>query len=206
MLESQVQEGIVNAGEVAATVGLSTLAVKAKGVDVDVLLRNASVHLVGQHSSEVLALAGLEAGVTVQLEVDLDHGVLTVATLIVEEDLGIAVALLLNSPDQLLHRVVEVQLDAGSGLAVSADRGNGTSGLHLSDQVLVRALGKAGTLLTIKVDVVDVEGGAEITIANSAALTADQRGGIGIAAADPQLGEGAGLDLNLDIVVLKRVS
>lgn len=166
------------------------------------LLRDAGVHLVGQNSSEVLALTGLETRVTVQLEVDLDHGVLAVAALIVEEDLGIAVALLLNSPDQLLDRVVEVELNAGGGLAVSTNSRGSTSGLHLGDQVLVRALGKASALLTVKVDIVDVEGGTEIAIAQGAALTTDDGGGIGIAAADPQLGEGTGLDLNLDIVVL----
>lgn len=160
------------------------------------------MHLVGQNSSEVLALTGLETRVTVQLEVDLDHGVLAVAALIVEEDLGIAVALLLNSPDQLLDRVVEVELNAGGGLAVSTNSRGSTSGLHLGDQVLVRALGKASALLTVKVDIVDVESGTEIAIAQGAALTADDGGGIGIAAADPQLGEGTGLDLNLDIVVL----
>jgi len=59
----------------------------------------------------------------------------------------------LAHPDQLLHRVVEVQLDL-----VRARRDRlGTRELQLLDEVLVRLLGEAATLLRVQVDVVDVE-------------------------------------------------
>jgi len=59
----------------------------------------------------------------------------------------------LAHPDQLLHRVVEVQLDL-----VRARRDRlGTRELQLLDEVLVRLLSEAATLLRVQVDVVDVE-------------------------------------------------
>lgn len=60
----------------------------------------------------------------------------------------------LDNPHQLLHGVVEVQLDlvAGAGDALSA------SELQLLDQVLVSLLGEAATLLRVQVHVVNVQG------------------------------------------------
>ena len=61
----------------------------------------------------------------------------------------------LDNPHKLLHRVVEVQLDL-----VRARRDRlGTRELQLLDEVLVRLLGKAATLLRVQVDVVDVQRG-----------------------------------------------
>ena len=59
----------------------------------------------------------------------------------------------LAHPHQLLHRVVEVQLD----LVRAGRDGLGTRELQLLDEVLVRLLGEAATLLRVQVDVVDVE-------------------------------------------------
>jgi len=59
----------------------------------------------------------------------------------------------LAHPHQLLHRVVEVQLDL---VRRGRDR-LGTRELQLLDQVLVRLLGEAATLLRVQVDVVDVQ-------------------------------------------------
>jgi len=61
----------------------------------------------------------------------------------------------LAHPHKLLHRVVEVQLDL-----VRARRDRlGTRELQLLDEVLVRLLGEAATLLRVQVDVVDVQRG-----------------------------------------------
>jgi len=59
----------------------------------------------------------------------------------------------LNDPHELLHRVVEVELDL---VRRGRDR-LGTRELQLLDEVLVRLLGEAATLLRVQVDVVDVE-------------------------------------------------
>ena len=62
----------------------------------------------------------------------------------------------LDDPDELLHRVVEVELDL-----VRARRDRlGTRELQLLDEVLVRLLGEAATLLRVQVDVVDVQRGS----------------------------------------------
>ena len=60
----------------------------------------------------------------------------------------------LDDPDKLLNGVVKVELDLVAG------RTNGliTSELELSDQVLVRILCHSAALVSVKEDVVDVEG------------------------------------------------
>jgi hypothetical protein len=59
----------------------------------------------------------------------------------------------LDNPHELLDRVVEVELDL---VGRRRDR-LGTRELQLLNQVLVRLLGKAATLLRVQVDVVDVQ-------------------------------------------------
>jgi hypothetical protein len=62
----------------------------------------------------------------------------------------------LDNPYKLLNRVVEVELDlVGRG----GDRFS-TGELELLNEVLMSLLGKASAFLSIKVDVVDVEGGS----------------------------------------------
>jgi len=60
----------------------------------------------------------------------------------------------LNNPDKLLHRVVEVELDLVAG------RTNGliASELELGDEVLVGILGHTTALISVKENVVNVEG------------------------------------------------
>jgi len=62
----------------------------------------------------------------------------------------------LDDPEELLHGVVKVELDlvggGGDGLSASV--------LHLLNEVLVALLGKAAALLSVEVDVVDVERGS----------------------------------------------
>ena len=59
----------------------------------------------------------------------------------------------LADPDELLHRVVEVELD----LVARARDGLGARELQLLDEVLVRLLGEAAALLRVEVHIVDVE-------------------------------------------------
>lgn len=60
-----------------------------------------------------------------------------------------------TNPDQLLHGVVEVELDA----VVAADEGLITSELQLGDQVLVGQLSEAAALVSVQEDVVNPQGG-----------------------------------------------
>jgi hypothetical protein len=66
----------------------------------------------------------------------------------------INVLIRLDNPDKLLHRVVEVELN----LVTGRTDGLVTSELKLADQVLVRVLGESAALVSIKEDVVNVEG------------------------------------------------
>jgi len=68
---------------------------------------------------------------------------------------AVHVGVALDNPHQLLHRVVEVQLDL---VGRRRDR-LGASELELLNQVLVRLLGEAAALLRVQVDVVDVQRG-----------------------------------------------
>ena len=66
---------------------------------------------------------------------------------------AVDVRVTLDDPHELLHRVVEVELDL---VRRGRDR-LGARELQLLDEVLVRLLGEAATLLRVQVDVVDVE-------------------------------------------------
>ena len=83
----------------------------------------------------------------------------------------------LDDPHQLLDGVVEVQLDLVGG------RGDAlrTRVLELLDQILVRLLGEAAALLSVQVDVVDVERRSQ------EGLDGRGRSALGIHAVDPLL-------------------
>ena len=68
---------------------------------------------------------------------------------------GVDVGIALNDPDKLLARVIEVELD------FVGDVGNRfiARELELLDEVLVGDLGEAAALISVKVDVINVEGG-----------------------------------------------
>ena len=79
-----------------------------------------------------------------------------------EEDLGVVqggavvdVGVGLHNPDELLARVVEVQLNLVGG----GTHGLVTSELHLLDEVLVGVLGHLAALVSVEEDIVDVERG-----------------------------------------------
>ena len=179
--QSQLQHGIVNAAEVAASAGLVLLRLQCEAVDVDTHSRHVGVVLVRLHQVEVLALTLAEAVMAVQLDLGGHSGVVASQTLhaghavaalqhsavepvaVVEgllslpgvDDSILAAheAVALHNPHQLLHGVVEVQLD----LVGAACHALATSELQLLDQVLVGDLCEAAALISVQVDVVHIQ-------------------------------------------------
>jgi hypothetical protein len=108
----------------------------------------------------------------------------------------------LDNPDELLHGVVEVQLDLVGGRT----DGLVTSELKLGDEILVGVLGEAATLVGVQEHVVDVEGSSNegLVVGNGGGL-----GHLGSTTAvklgdGPQaLVNGAKIKVDLDLVVLK---
>ena len=157
---------------------------QGEGIHVDTHGRHVGVVLVRLHLVEVAALAHLETIVAVQLDQRGDHRVLARHALQASQGVtrladraippvGVVERLLalpgvddvirarhegiaLHHPDQLLHGVVEVQLDL-----VGGGRHGLTAGVlqHLN-QVLVGHLGELAALVSVQVDVVHVEGGS----------------------------------------------
>ena len=160
------------------------LGLQSKAVHVDTHCRDVGVVLVRLHQIEVCTLAHLETVVAVQLQQSSDHGVLAghalhagdavaalqacavppvgvvegLLTLVGANHVVIAAheAIALHDPDQLLHRVVEVQLQlvAAAGDALAA------SELQHINQVLVAHLGELPALIGVQVDVVHIQGGS----------------------------------------------
>ena len=147
------------------------LGLKREGVHRNVASGHTLVVLVRLDELVVRGLAGGGPVVTVELEMGLGvgGGVFT----------NSGARGLLN-PDELLHGVVEVELDLGLGLLVTGE-------LRLGDEVLVGDLRKSSALIRVEVDVVDVEGGGV------------ERDGC----AGGAVGEGRELDVDLDLVVLE---
>jgi len=212
----QVQSSIVDTRHVAGARWLMLLGLKTKGVDIDTLLGDILVVLVGLHQIEVATIALGEPVVTVELQLGSNNWVITVlegdgnvnsvgttsgntghSTSIassgssgrsdqVGEGSGVSatrglgggggvgvvivvgvvepllalgsrvrhVQVTLDDPDQLLARMVEVQLD----LVLLLAGGLVTSELQLLNQVLVRDLSEPAALIGIQVDVVDEQG------------------------------------------------
>ena len=160
------------------------LRLQSKRVQVDTDRGDVGVVLVRLYPVEVVAVAHGKPVVAVQLDQGSDHGVATGHALhaghavtgfqngavpevgVVERLLALPgvdlrviarhVAVALHHPDELLARVVEVQLDlvggGGDGLAASELEG--------VDQVLVGHLGELAALVSVQVDVVHVQGGS----------------------------------------------
>jgi len=179
---SQQQSGVVNARQVASAAGLVLLRGQSEGVHVDTNGRHVGVVLVGLHLVEIATLAHSESVVAVQLDQGSHHGVHASHALHASHGvarlqagavppIGVVEWLLtlpwvdhsvvagheriaLHHPDQLLARVVEVQLQ----LVAGGVDGLGASVLQGLDQVLVRHLGELATLVSVQVDVVNVQG------------------------------------------------
>ena len=252
--EHQLENGVVNAREVARSAGLVLLRAQGKGVHVDARVRGAGVVLVGLDHVKVRALTLREAVLAVELQLGRDDRVLTPAVHVqgglrehkgagvghvgalrrahlgserqvrragrlpglgagddrrvrrtrhlkhtrghnevtrgrlrratkrvdgvgqgvngvrvverlrtqgLEQDLGVVqgravvhVGVRLDNPDELLARVVEVELDLVRG---GTDR-LVTRELHLLNQVLVRVLGHLAALIRVQEHIVHVEG------------------------------------------------
>jgi hypothetical protein len=179
----QQQGRVINAGQIACAAGLVLLRGQGKGVHVDAHGRHVGVVLVGLHLVEVATLAHREPVVAVQLQKSRHYGVHATHALhaghgvarlqagavppigVVERLLALprvdhsVVAghegIALHHPDQLLARVVEVQLQLVGG----AVDGLSTSVLQGLNQVLVAHLGELAALVRVQVDVVHVQGG-----------------------------------------------
>jgi len=115
----------------------------------------------------------------------------------IEGSTVINVGVRLDDPDKFLTRVVEVQLD----LVGSGSNGLVASELELLDEVLVRVLGHAPSLIGIKEDVVNVEGGGDqgLVVGSGNFFTTGSRLGDGPEA----LVEGPEVEVDLDLVVLE---
>jgi hypothetical protein len=114
----------------------------------------------------------------------------------------------LDNPDELLNRVVKVELD------LVGRRANGliTSELQLLNKVLVGVLGHASALIGIQEDVVDVERGSNerlvvssVDTATSGRTRTDIQGTTAAQRANgPQaLIDGADIEVDLNLVILK---
>ena len=158
------------------------LGLEGERVDVDTHRRHVGVVLVRLDLVEVASLADLEPIVAVELDerrdnrvvarealnarhrvARLEHGPVPpvgvverllalprVDDVVVAADEGVA----LDNPDELLARVVEVQLQ----LVAGGRDGLTARELERLDQVLVGDLGELAALIRVEVDVVDVEG------------------------------------------------
>jgi hypothetical protein len=103
----------------------------------------------------------------------------------------------LDNPDEFLTGVVEVQLE----LVGRAGDGFATSELEHINEVLVGHLGEFTTFISIKVDVVNVEGGSSKTaLANTVADGVGVRA-VGVVPAD--VVEGVELEVDTHFVVLE---
>ena len=180
--DREEERGVINAGQVARARRLVVLRLEGEGVDVDTDRRAVGVVLVRLDQVEVLALTDGEAVVAVELDerrddrvlarhaLDARDGVATVEDRAVPP-VGVVERLLalpgvdnrivaaderitLDNPDELLTRVVEVELELVGG----ARDGLTARELEALDEVLVRDLGELAALVRVEVDVVNIEG------------------------------------------------
>jgi len=175
----KLESGVVNAGEVARTGRLVLFGLDGEGVHVDVLLGDAGVVLERLNKAEVGTFAGVKSIMTVELEVRaLDSIINTVVKLV-------TVCRLRDNPDKLLNGVVEVEAvgTVGHGSFITGE-------LELFDEEFVLRLGETLALVSVEVDVIDVERHRGLINGESAGTEAE----IG------ELGKGK---VNFDFVVLK---
>ena len=219
---------VINARQVARARGLVLLGLEGEGVDVDANRGHVGVVLVGLHLVEVASLANLEAIVAVELEQGRDRGVVARQALhtrngvaglehravppvgvvegllalpgrdnaIVARDEGIA----LDNPDELLARVVEVELQ----LVARGRDGLTARELERLNEILVGHLGELATLVRVQIDVVHVERrGHEArrrhTVSNGVRVGGEARGLV-----EAQVAEVVELEVDADLVVLER--
>ena len=201
------------------------LGLESKRVNVDADSWDVGVVLVWLDQVEVSALTNLEAVVTVELEESgnnwvatshafdtgnrvarLEHGAVPpvrvvewLLTLPWVDDVVVArhERVALDDPDELLAWVVEVELE------LVGRRGDGLTASELEDvdEVLVRDLGELAALISVEVDVVDVErGSGETALADAVANGMRVLRGREIPA---EVVEGVELEVDANFVVLK---
>jgi len=183
------------------------LGLQGEGVHVDALVdRHVLVVLERLHQVEVSTVAHREAVLAVQLQLGHLHGVggagrhsghggaiSGVVGPVVGATSG-QLRVALNNPDQLLNRMIEIQLDLG----VQASDGLVTGELQLLDQVLVRELSEAAALIGIQEDIIDPQrAGRQVT---SDAVGGAKGGGAEL----QQVADGLEVDVNLDLMVLHQ--
>jgi len=198
---------------------------QGKRVNVDTNSWDVSVVLVWLNPVEVVTITNLEAIVTVQLQQTSDGWVLTSHTLntgdgvtrlqngavppvrVVEwllslpwvDDVVITAdeRVTLDNPNQLLDWVVEVQLQlVGRG----GDRLT-TSELQDVNQVLVGNLSELAALISIQVDVINVQRGSSQTALTNTVADSMWIRGVGVVPA--QVVQGVELQVDTDLVVLQ---
>ena len=114
------------------------------------------------------------------MAVELDVGLFVGGGVITNTSVGGS----LFNPDELLHGVVEVELELGLSFLVTGE-------LELLDEVLVGDLGESAALIGVEVDVINIEGGGV------------ERGGVECIIFN-YVGGGGELYVNFDLMVLKR--
>ena len=203
------------------------LRVQGEGVDVDTSGRDVGVVLVRLDLVEVAALTLLETVVTVELDLGNDGRVLAGHTLdtsdgvtrledraippvrVVEGLLTVPLVedgiitgderITLDNPDELLNRVVVVELELVGG------RGDRLATGELEDlnEVLVGDLGELTTLISIEVDVVNEERGSNET--SSVNTVTDNMGVAGVLGSivPAEVAEVVELEVDTDLVVLE---
>ena len=218
---------VINARQVARARGLVLLGLEGEGVDVDANRGHVGVVLVGLHLVEVASLANLEAIVAVELEQGRDRGVVARQALHTRNGVaglehravppvGVVEGLLalpggdnaivarhervaLDNPDELLARVVEVELQ----LVARGRDGLTARELERLNEILVGHLGELATLVRVQVDVVHVErrrheARRSHTVSNG--VRVGEARGLVVA----QVAEVVELEVDADLVVLER--
>ena len=200
------------------------LRLQGEGVHVDTNGGDVGVVLEGLHQVEVASITLREPVVAVELDLGCHDGVLAGKALNTGHGVarlqngavppvGVVKGLLslpgsndgviarhegitLHNPHKLLARVVEVQAD----LVGTGGHRLATGELELLDQVLVGDLGETTTLISVQVDVVDVEGGR-----NNAGGGHTVAGGVARASGHvpAQVLDVVELQVDLDLVVLE---
>ena len=105
----------------------------------------------------------------------------------------------MDNPDELLARMVEVELDLVGG---RTDRFI-TSELYLLNEVLMRVLGHLSALVCVKEDVVNIERGSNKGLLVGVGGRYGASGGIELLASPEALTNRTEINVNLDFVVLK---
>ena len=203
------------------------LGLESEGVDVDTNGGDVGVVLEGLHLVEIASLAYREAVVAVELEERSDGRVLAchafntsdgvtrleyaavppvrevegLLALPGVDHVGVArhEGIALDHPDELLTRVVEVELQ----LVGAGSDGLTARELENLNEILVGHLGELTTLIGIQVDVVHVEGRSDEAGIANAGLDGRHRGGLGSIGPHEVL-ERVELEIDTHLVILER--